>query len=44
MRPSFLMSPILAFEKISKRFGAVVVAQQIDLALAEGDPRCDRGY
>ena len=31
------MPPILAFEKISKRFGAVVVAQQIDLALAEGE-------
>jgi branched-chain amino acid transport system ATP-binding protein len=29
--------PILAFEKISKRFGAVVVAQDIDLALAEGE-------
>jgi branched-chain amino acid transport system ATP-binding protein len=29
--------PILAFEKISKRFGAVVVAQEIDLALAEGE-------
>jgi branched-chain amino acid transport system ATP-binding protein len=29
--------PILAFEKVSKRFGAVVVAQRIDLALAEGE-------
>ncbi len=29
--------PILAFEKISKRFGAVVVAEKIDLALAEGE-------
>ena len=29
--------PILAFEKISKRFGAVVVAQDIDLMLAEGE-------
>jgi branched-chain amino acid transport system ATP-binding protein len=29
--------PILALEKISKRFGAVVVAQDIDLALAEGE-------
>ena len=29
--------PILAFEKISKRFGAVVVAQEIDLALDEGE-------
>ena len=31
------MSPILSFEKVSKRFGAVVVAQEIDLALAEGE-------
>src|SRR5271168_2185774 len=31
------MSPILVLEKISKRFGAVVVAQDIDLALAEGE-------
>ena len=31
------MLPILALEKISKRFGAVVVAQDIDLALAEGE-------
>jgi len=31
------MPTILAFEKISKRFGAVVVAQEIDLALAEGE-------
>jgi branched-chain amino acid transport system ATP-binding protein len=30
-------SPILALEKISKRFGAVVVATQIDLALNEGE-------
>jgi branched-chain amino acid transport system ATP-binding protein len=29
--------PILALEKISKRFGAVVVAQDIDLALADGE-------
>jgi branched-chain amino acid transport system ATP-binding protein len=29
--------PILALEKISKRFGAVVVAQDIDLALGEGE-------
>src|SRR5712692_6714700 len=28
---------ILAFEKIAKRFGAVVVAQEIDLALDEGE-------
>src|SRR5215475_1514424 len=31
------MPPILAFEKISKRFGAVVVAEEINLALAEGE-------
>jgi branched-chain amino acid transport system ATP-binding protein len=31
------MPAILALEKISKRFGAVVVAQHIDLALAEGE-------
>jgi branched-chain amino acid transport system ATP-binding protein len=31
------VSPILAFEKISKRFGAVVVAHEIDLVLAEGE-------
>ena len=31
------MPPALAFEKISKRFGAVVVAQEIDLALGEGE-------
>ena len=31
------MPPILAFEKISKRFGAVVVADEIDLLLAEGE-------
>jgi branched-chain amino acid transport system ATP-binding protein len=29
--------PILALEKISKRFGAVVVAQEIDLALGDGE-------
>jgi branched-chain amino acid transport system ATP-binding protein len=29
--------PILAFEKISKRFGAVVVAQEINLALDDGE-------
>jgi branched-chain amino acid transport system ATP-binding protein len=28
---------ILAFEKVSKRFGAIVVAQEIDLSLAEGE-------
>jgi len=31
------MPAILAFEKISKRFGAVVVANAIDLALGEGE-------
>src|SRR5215831_14073156 len=31
------MASILAFEKISKRFGAVIVAQAVDLALAEGE-------
>jgi len=31
------MPVILAFEKISKRFGAVVVARALDLALAEGE-------
>jgi branched-chain amino acid transport system ATP-binding protein len=31
------MPPILAFEKVSKRFGAVVVAQEIDLELGEGE-------
>ena len=29
--------PILVLEKISKRFGAIVVADRIDLALAEGE-------
>ena len=31
------MPPILAFEKISKRFGAVVIAESIDLSLAQGE-------
>ena len=31
------MSPILALEKIAKRFGAVVVAEGIDLALDDGE-------
>jgi branched-chain amino acid transport system ATP-binding protein len=31
------MAPILRFDKISKRFGAVVVADTIDFALAEGE-------
>jgi branched-chain amino acid transport system ATP-binding protein len=29
--------PILAFEKVSKRFGAIVVAHELDLALDEGE-------
>src|SRR4051812_40650062 len=31
------MPPLLALEKITKRFGAIVVADGIDLALAEGE-------
>ena len=31
------MAPILALENISKRFGAVVIAEGIDLSLAEGE-------
>jgi branched-chain amino acid transport system ATP-binding protein len=31
------MPPILRFDRISKRFGAVVVADAIDLALSEGE-------
>jgi branched-chain amino acid transport system ATP-binding protein len=31
------MAPILALEKISKRFGAVVIAEDIDLTLAQGE-------
>jgi branched-chain amino acid transport system ATP-binding protein len=31
------MLPILALDKISKRFGAIVIANAIDLALAEGE-------
>ena len=31
------MGPIFALESISKRFGAVVVADNVDLALAEGE-------
>ena len=31
------MSPILALEKVSKRFGAVVIATDIDLALSAGE-------
>ena len=29
--------PILALDKISKRFGAIVIADAIDLALTEGE-------
>ena len=31
------MPPILALDKISKRFGAIVIADGLDLALAEGE-------
>src|SRR5258706_2053479 len=31
------MPPILRFDRISKRFGAVVVADALDLALGEGE-------
>jgi branched-chain amino acid transport system ATP-binding protein len=31
------MPPILALDKVSKRFGAIVIADQIDLALAPGE-------
>ncbi len=31
------MAPILALDRISKRFGAIVIADQLDLALAEGE-------
>jgi branched-chain amino acid transport system ATP-binding protein len=31
------MAPILTLDKISKRFGAVVIADEIDLALEEGE-------
>ena len=31
------MPPILALDKISKRFGAIVIADGIDLALAQGE-------
>jgi branched-chain amino acid transport system ATP-binding protein len=30
-------APLLALEKISKRFGAIVVADRIDLTLAKGE-------
>jgi branched-chain amino acid transport system ATP-binding protein len=32
-----MAAPLLALEKISKRFGAIVVADALDLALAEGE-------
>ena len=32
-----MSAPILALEKISKRFGAIVVAEAIDLELADGE-------
>jgi len=32
-----MSAPILALDKISKRFGAIVIADGIDLALAEGE-------
>jgi branched-chain amino acid transport system ATP-binding protein len=32
-----MAAPILALEKISKRFGAIVVADALDLALAQGE-------
>ncbi len=32
-----MSAPILALDKISKRFGAIVVAHKIELALAEGE-------
>jgi branched-chain amino acid transport system ATP-binding protein len=31
------MAPILALERISKRFGAIIVADEIDLAVADGE-------
>ena len=32
-----MSAPILALDKISKRFGAIVIANNIDLALSEGE-------
>jgi branched-chain amino acid transport system ATP-binding protein len=32
-----MSAPILALDKISKRFGAIVIADKIDLALADGE-------
>jgi branched-chain amino acid transport system ATP-binding protein len=31
------MSPILALDKVSKRFGAIMIAEELDLALAPGE-------
>src|SRR5436309_9513756 len=31
------MPPLLSLDKISKRFGAIVIADRLDLALAEGE-------
>ena len=33
-------APILALDKVSKRFGAIIVAEEIDLTLAEGESFC----
>ena len=30
-------APILALDKVSKRFGAIVIAEGVDLQLAEGE-------
>ena len=35
--PSLMVAPLLALEQISKRFGAIVVADRIDLRLAPGE-------
>ena len=37
MKRPQMNAPILALEKIRKRFGAIVIADGIDLALAEGE-------
>jgi branched-chain amino acid transport system ATP-binding protein len=37
LRSFVVMSPILALDKISKRFGAIVIADRLDLALADGE-------
>ena len=36
-RAASMSAPILALEKISKRFGAIVAAEAIDLELADGE-------